>query len=58
VLPRGRPLLAWLHQHLAGPAHPVARAVVEGDEVGGFTVLETPAIRRATWPSGGSATGC
>jgi hydroxyacylglutathione hydrolase len=42
VLPRGRPLLAWLHQHLAGPAHPVARAVVEGDEVGGFTVLETP----------------
>jgi hydroxyacylglutathione hydrolase len=26
----------------AGPAHPVARALVEGDEVGGFTVLETP----------------
>ena len=27
---------------LAGPAHPVARRLREGDEVGGFTVLETP----------------
>lgn len=26
----------------AGPAHPVDRALREGDEVGGFTVLETP----------------
>ncbi len=26
----------------AGPEHPVARALVEGDEVGGFAVLETP----------------
>jgi hydroxyacylglutathione hydrolase len=42
VLPPGRPLLAWLHRRLAGPAHPVARALVEGDQVGGFTVLETP----------------
>ena len=25
-----------------GPPHPVARALHEGDEVGGFTVLETP----------------
>lgn len=25
-----------------GPAHPVDRALNEGDEVGGFTVLETP----------------
>ena len=25
-----------------GPPHPVARALVEGDEVAGFTVLETP----------------
>ncbi|HEY4427664.1 MAG TPA: MBL fold metallo-hydrolase [Solirubrobacteraceae bacterium] len=25
-----------------GPEHPVARALVEGDEVAGFTVLETP----------------
>jgi hydroxyacylglutathione hydrolase len=27
---------------LAGPAHPVARQLHEGDEVGGFAVLETP----------------
>jgi glyoxylase-like metal-dependent hydrolase (beta-lactamase superfamily II) len=26
----------------AGPTHPVARRLREGDEVGGFTVLETP----------------
>ena len=26
----------------AGPAHPVARRLAEGDEVGGFVVLETP----------------
>jgi hydroxyacylglutathione hydrolase len=29
-----------------GPAHPVARALVEGDEVAGFTVLETPGHAR------------
>jgi glyoxylase-like metal-dependent hydrolase (beta-lactamase superfamily II) len=27
---------------LAGPAHPVSRVLREGDEVGGFTVIETP----------------
>jgi glyoxylase-like metal-dependent hydrolase (beta-lactamase superfamily II) len=27
---------------LAGPGHPVARRLREGDEVGGFAVLETP----------------
>ena len=36
----------WLTQtigpRLAGPPHPVARRLREGDEVGGFTVLETP----------------
>jgi glyoxylase-like metal-dependent hydrolase (beta-lactamase superfamily II) len=42
VLPRGRPLMAWLHRSLAGPAHPVARTLVEGDEAGGFKVLATP----------------
>ena len=42
VLPPGRPTLAWLHRTLAGPRHPVARTLVEGDQVGGFTVLETP----------------
>ncbi|MGB2712226.1 MAG: MBL fold metallo-hydrolase [Conexibacter sp.] len=32
-----------LHQRIwAGPPHPVARVLREGDEVAGFTVLETP----------------
>jgi hydroxyacylglutathione hydrolase len=29
-----------------GPPHPVARALIEGDEVAGFTVLETPGHAR------------
>jgi hydroxyacylglutathione hydrolase len=29
-----------------GPPHPVSRALVEGDEVAGFTVLETPGHSR------------
>lgn len=36
----------WLNQlqqrFWTGPAHPVARMLFEGDEVAGFTVLETP----------------
>jgi len=33
----------WVQRHFwVGPAHPVARALVQGDEVAGFTVLETP----------------
>lgn len=36
----------WINRLLdrvwAGPAHPVARVLREGDEVGGFTVLEVP----------------
>lgn len=36
----------WINRLFAplatGPAHPVARPLREGDEVGGFTVLETP----------------
>ncbi len=36
----------WLNRtigpRMLGPAHPVARRLREGDEVGGFTVLETP----------------
>ncbi|MFE0024008.1 MBL fold metallo-hydrolase [Amycolatopsis sp. NPDC059021] len=32
----------WQLAHWAGPAHPVARRLREGDVVGGFTVLETP----------------
>jgi len=30
------------HRFFAGPAHPVSRKLREGDEVGGFAVLETP----------------
>jgi len=30
------------YRFFAGPAHPVARKLREGDEVGGFAVLETP----------------
>ncbi len=36
----------WLNalqgRFMTGPAHPVARALHEGDDVAGFTVLETP----------------
>lgn len=35
-------LVARIARRLAGPPHPVERTLVEGDEVGGFTVLETP----------------
>ncbi|MFW5952171.1 MAG: MBL fold metallo-hydrolase, partial [Gemmatimonadota bacterium] len=35
-------LLPRLARRVAGPAHPVDRALREGDVVGGFTVLETP----------------
>ncbi len=34
--------IARLARRLAGPGHPVARVLREGDVVGGFTVLETP----------------
>jgi glyoxylase-like metal-dependent hydrolase (beta-lactamase superfamily II) len=33
---------ARLHQSLAGPACPVERTLADGDEVGGFEVVETP----------------
>ncbi len=40
----------WLNQlqqrFWTGPPHPVARALVEGDQVSGFTVLETPGHSR------------
>lgn len=41
---------AWLNRmqqrFWVGPPHPVSRALVEGDEVEGFTVLETPGHSR------------
>jgi glyoxylase-like metal-dependent hydrolase (beta-lactamase superfamily II) len=40
----------WLNQHVSwrfgGPGHPVSLRLREGDEVGGFTVLETPGHTR------------
>jgi glyoxylase-like metal-dependent hydrolase (beta-lactamase superfamily II) len=42
TLPKPEGILAKLHQALAGPAHPVARGLKEGDEVGGFTVVDAP----------------
>jgi hydroxyacylglutathione hydrolase len=40
----------WLNQlqqrFWTGPPHPVSRVLVEGDEVAGFTVLETPGHSR------------
>jgi glyoxylase-like metal-dependent hydrolase (beta-lactamase superfamily II) len=37
---------AFQRRFWTGPPHPVARALVEGDEVAGFTVLETPGHSR------------
>jgi hydroxyacylglutathione hydrolase len=38
--------MARLAKQLAGPAHPVERTLREGDEVGGFSVVETPGHTR------------
>ena len=41
--PNAPALITWLQERLwVGPPHPVARALREGDEVAGFTVLQTP----------------
>lgn len=37
-----RAIMAFQQRFWTGPAHPVDRALAEGDEVAGFTVLETP----------------
>ena len=44
VIARGAPRIVRSLQERfwVGPPHPVARALSEGDEVAGFTVLETP----------------
>jgi len=46
VMVDSSPAPAWLkafHRRFwVGPPHPVSRALIEGDEVAGFTVLETP----------------
>jgi hydroxyacylglutathione hydrolase len=40
-VPDGR-ITRWQLRHWAGPAHPVARRLQEGDTVGDFTVIDTP----------------
>lgn len=41
--PKAPGWLNWVQERFwTGPPHPVARALGEGDEVAGFTVLETP----------------
>ncbi len=35
-------ITAFQERWWAGPAHPIARGLREGDVVGGFTVIETP----------------
>lgn len=40
--PAGSLVGRFQRRYWAGPAHPVAHRLVDGDEVGGFTVLETP----------------
>ncbi len=46
----GKKAPAWLkrlqERYWVGPPHPVSRALREGDEVGGFTVLDTPGHTR------------
>jgi glyoxylase-like metal-dependent hydrolase (beta-lactamase superfamily II) len=41
VMPKSRPLLRWMARRFSGPALQVSRRLREGDEVGGFSVLET-----------------
>jgi hydroxyacylglutathione hydrolase len=44
VLPLGpsNVVTRWQSRHWAGPGHPVARSLREGDAVGSFEVLDTP----------------
>ncbi|MEL6465263.1 MAG: MBL fold metallo-hydrolase [Pseudomonadota bacterium] len=45
--PKPKSVVARLQQRFfAGPGHPVARTLVEGDNVGGFEVVETPGHTR------------
>lgn len=47
VNPKAPGWLNWLQERFwTGPPHPVARALSEGDEVEGFTVLESPGHSR------------
>src|ERR1700730_407091 len=41
LVPIGR-ITRWQLRNWAGPAHPVARRLREGDDVAGFSVIDTP----------------
>jgi glyoxylase-like metal-dependent hydrolase (beta-lactamase superfamily II) len=41
LVPDGR-ITRWQLRNWSGPAHPVARRLREGDDVAGFTVIDTP----------------
>jgi glyoxylase-like metal-dependent hydrolase (beta-lactamase superfamily II) len=42
VLPDPHSAIAQLSRLFAGPGHPVSRTLREGDEVGGFVIIEAP----------------
>lgn len=42
VMPESRPVIRWLERRMSGPPLQVSRRLTEGDEVGSFTVLDTP----------------
>ena len=42
ILPKSKGILARIHEALGGPGHPVDRGLKEGDQVGGFTVVDAP----------------
>ncbi|MGD2027362.1 MAG: MBL fold metallo-hydrolase [Anaerolineales bacterium] len=42
LLPNPDSLGSMIAASMSGPPHPVSRSLREGDQVGGFTVIETP----------------
>jgi len=42
LMARPGSVMAHMSSLLGGPAHPVSRALTEGDRLGGFSVVETP----------------
>jgi glyoxylase-like metal-dependent hydrolase (beta-lactamase superfamily II) len=42
LLPNPDSLFSKISENMSGPPHPVSRSLREGDQVGSFTVIETP----------------
>jgi hydroxyacylglutathione hydrolase len=42
IMPHPTAALRWISRRLGGPPFPVARSLRDGDDVAGFTVIETP----------------